>query len=167
MSAKPRRVHLAALMIIASAAIGVIAAAPAQATTPTPPKPAPSQGPAPSSSGSNADISIPAVQAEIGRIKAAGGTILSSQTVPFKAKSATTRTVTPMALPSGCGLSVLVYKSGSRIYSSSLTSCPGAYISAYMDSTIDKFDTFWGIWTGPVPSKNKGPRARHDVWHCR
>jgi hypothetical protein len=154
MSAKPKRIHLAALTIVASAALGLIAAAPAQATTPTPPQPAPSQGPAPSSSGSTADTSIPAVQAEIARIKTAGGTILSSQTVPFKPKRATTSAVTPMALPSGCGLSVIIYKSGSRIYSSSLTSCPGSYISAYMDSTMDKFDTFWGIWAGPVASKN-------------
>lgn len=144
-----KKVALTSVLMIVAAGLSLAVVAPAQAATPSP-----VPNPVTSSSGITADTTIPAVQVELARIEAAGGTVLSSQTVPFHAMGKSTASVTPMSLPNGCGLSVFIYKSGARVYSDSLTSCPGAYASAYMDSTIDKFDVFWGIWTGPVASHN-------------
>jgi hypothetical protein len=56
-----------------------------------------------------------------------------------------------MALPSGCGLYVITYfnyntSTYSNVVHSALTSCTFSVYYIGMESVLNKYDTFWGVW---------------------
>jgi hypothetical protein len=93
-------------------------------------------------------------EAEKARIEATGGEILASNSVGYHATGQDPLKSSLNSFPTGCALSVFIYKERNSVFSDSITTCVGVFVSSYMDSTMDKFDTFWGIWAGPVASRN-------------
>ena len=91
----------------------------------------------------------PRVLEKIADLQSQGVTILSVSESQYAPVTAPTGAVA-QALPSGCGLAVLVYQSGLQIQGSSMTSCNYAFSTGSMSSTMTHYNPDWNMWDSTV-----------------
>ncbi|PVW02949.1 hypothetical protein DEA06_14325 [Microbacterium sp. Gd 4-13] len=98
------------------------------------------------------DTSLPGVAERIAEIEANGGEILGGSSVQYVEEGSGEDGAAQRAFPSGCGLTVLVYKQTTQIVSDNLTSCLAPFVSAAMSSTIGFLA--WGHYNNIVASRS-------------
>lgn len=98
--------------------------------------------------------SDPAVLAKLAELRAAGAEVISVTQTSYKPAGSSSKVVSPQALPSGCGLTVIVSRSGRVIDGSSITSCSFAFTTGTMNSTMTHYNPDWGIWDSTVAYGN-------------
>lgn len=149
--------HLSSAIMVVSLTLASVAG-PASAAPPDPSGMA-SLPPRSTAAQHPLDLSDPVVGGHVADIKARGGEILSGQTVAYELKNEAkgetkdSGGATPMVYPTGCGLSVILYRWGGAIVSSSVTSCPYYFTSGEMDSWIGFWA--WLRWYNPVAQNNR------------
>ena len=104
------------------------------------------------------DVSLPGVQEAAQELVDSGAEIIGGTTVMYEPENSSSKVMAPMVFPSGCGLTVLMSRSGRVVSSSSLTACnSGSWSSARMENGI----MFWAWlqWNvlGGWKSKGVGP----------
>ena len=113
----------------------------------------PTEGVATSYSSSPTDSGYtgddPRVLAKIAELQEQGVTMLSVSEAQYAPESDSTDAVA-RALPSGCGLAVLVYQSGLQIQGSSMTSCNYSFETGSMSSTMTHYNPDFGIYDSTV-----------------
>lgn len=132
--------------------MGVTAPSAAMANTPDTSKLSSTQPSAPAGAETDAppplDESDPAVAAKLEDLRAAGAEIIGGSTSTYVAEGEDAADASTRAFPSGCGLTVILSRSGSTVTSSNLTSCAAPWTVAEMDSFIGFLA--WGHYNNVV-----------------
>lgn len=83
---------------------------------------------------------------KIAELEAGGAEIIKLSTSEYSVEHTGTG-VTTFAYPSGCGLTVIISKSGYVIKGDALTSCAGPFTALTHQDTLQTFNPDWGIWS--------------------
>lgn len=157
---------IAATIAAFAMVVGLAIGGPAHATevAPTPVDDSSLTDPAPP-----IDTSLPGVAERIAEIEANGGEILGGSSVQYVEEGTSDDGVVARAFPSGCGLTVLIYKQTTQIVSDNLTSCLAPFVSAAMSSTIGFLA--WGHYNNFVASRSAqrtggSSLALEDAYNC-
>jgi len=132
---KPAR--LVGLSTALALTAGLVLGGPAVAADENPGNPVVSTAPAsPEPSSPPIDLSAPGVTDRIAEIEASGGQMLGGSTVSYSPEGTPSGVSALASYPSGCYLTVLIYKQTNQIVSDNLTACTSNFVSAAMSSTI-------------------------------
>lgn len=91
--------------------------------------------------------------AKVQQLQAAGVDVISASQADYKPDStggASGGTVTTQALPSGCHLSVIIYRTNRIITGSMLTSCNFGFTAGVMTSTMTHYNPDFHVWDSTV-----------------
>lgn len=98
-------------------------------------------------------LTDPAAVAKVQQLQADGVDVISASQADYKPTTtggASSQAVTPQALPSGCHLSVIIYRTNRVITGSMLTSCNFGFTAGVMTSTMTHYNPDWHVWDSTV-----------------